>query len=40
MNFYTMKETRVFLESIGMPVGDLWTLKFATDFNEAQGHSK
>ena len=24
MNFYTMKETRAFLESIGMPGGDLY----------------
>ena len=26
MNFYTMKETRAFLESIGMPGGDLYDL--------------
>ncbi len=26
MKYYTMKETRAFLESIGMPAGDLYNL--------------
>ena len=30
MNYYTMKETRAFLESIGMPGGDLYDLPTST----------
>lgn len=30
MNYYTMKEPRAFLESIGMPGGDLYDLPTST----------